>query len=114
MTNTRKPNAQDRERGRELRRLRKTRGLTQAAVAECIGVSTQQHGKYERGENRLSVDRYNAILKCLDELKPGQASGFSETAQARFEAPISKSAVQKRLVDLQEALNLFQRYLDQT
>ena len=113
MTDARKPNSKDRERGRELAQLRKDRRLTQAAVAERIGVSTQQYGKYERGENRLSVDRYDAILKCLDDLKPGLATGLGEKSQANFDAPISKSALQKRVDEMQAALKLFQRHLDQ-
>ena len=113
MTDPRKPNAEDRELGRQLKQLRKDRRLTQSAVAECSGVSTQQYGKYERGENRLSVSRRNTILKCLDELRPGQTAGFSETAQASFEAPISISAAQKSIDDANAALKILQRFVDQ-
>lgn len=112
MHDQRKPGLADKERGRELRRLRKSLGLSQTDVAAGVGVSTQQCGKYERGENRMSVDRYEAILSFLNSFS-GQTAGFSETLQTTFEAPVSKLALQKSLDEMQEALKLWQRFLDQ-
>lgn len=56
--------------GENLKRIRKSRGLTQAELAEKIGVTQACIGKYETGE-RASCDRttnvkYEAIAKALD------------------------------------------------
>ncbi len=99
--------------GKIITNLRDEKGWSQSELAQFSQVSRVMIGKYERGENRLSVDRYDAILKCLDDLKPGLATGLGEKSQANFDAPISKSALQKRVDEMQAALKLFQRHLDQ-
>lgn len=111
MNDTRKASPKDRERGRELSRKRKSLGITQAEIADRIGVSTQQYGKYERGENRMSVERYEAILAYFS-ASPGAANGLREARQAEFETPITKAALQKSLDQMRATLDLWQRYLD--
>lgn len=44
-----------REAGAQLRSLRTSRGLTQAQVAEVIGVSPQQYQKYEDAQTKCSL-----------------------------------------------------------
>lgn len=43
--------------GCQLRQARKSRGLSQAALGEAIGISFQQVQKYERGYNRVSASK---------------------------------------------------------
>jgi transcriptional regulator with XRE-family HTH domain len=53
--------------GATIRLRRKSRGLSQAALAEAIGVTFQQVQKYERGANRASASALSRIavaLKC--------------------------------------------------
>ncbi|MGE0281580.1 MAG: helix-turn-helix domain-containing protein [Rhizobiaceae bacterium] len=118
MTNPRKPSAEDRQHGRELARRRKSLGLSQGEVAAFLEVSTQQYGKYERGENRMSVARFEAIERFLSE-KEGGGDGLREAPQATFEAPITKSGLQKSIEQMRKnlqqinaTLDLWQRYLD--
>ncbi len=47
----------DVELGQRLRALRLTKGLSQQELGEPIGISFQQIQKYERGVNRISVNR---------------------------------------------------------
>ncbi len=51
--------------GRNLRKLREGVELTQKDVARLLGISFQQVQKYERGENRLPVDRLFALRKIF-------------------------------------------------
>ena len=51
--------------GRNFRTLREQAGLTQKEIAHRLGVSFQQIQKYERGENRLPVDRLHALKNIL-------------------------------------------------
>lgn len=108
MSSPRKPSIHDRERGRQLARMRKGLGLSQAEVAAVLGVSTQQYGKYERGENRLTASRYEALERYFRDT----AAGLSESAQARYQAPTTKSALQKSLDQIRAAVDLLQRHLD--
>lgn len=41
------------------------RGLTQAEIADRIGITLQQLSKYERGVNRLSAGRLWALARAL-------------------------------------------------
>ncbi|HHR6080516.1 TPA: helix-turn-helix domain-containing protein [Providencia alcalifaciens] len=43
--------------GYKIRKLRKEKGLSLLAVAQSIGISEQQQLRYERGNNRISIDR---------------------------------------------------------
>ena len=79
MTTSRKPDEGDRQRGRSLARLRRAAGMTQATLAQRMGLSTQQIGKYERGENRMSVSRYEVAMKILGQPSP-ETAGFAEEA----------------------------------
>jgi len=70
--------------------LRQNRQMSQRAFAEHIGVSFQQYQKYEKGRDRLSLEK--AILLCAklglplsvfmdDDTVP---QGFAETSQTGF------------------------------
>ncbi len=47
--------------GENLRSLREQAGLTQKQIARILGVTFQQIQKYERGENRLPVEKLHAL-----------------------------------------------------
>ena len=49
-----------------IRNIRWTRGLSQAQLAEMINVSYQQLQKYEKGTDKVSIDRLHQLAKALD------------------------------------------------
>ena len=51
--------------GATIRLRRKSRGLSQAALAEAVGVTFQQVQKYERGANRASASALSRIAVAL-------------------------------------------------
>ena len=55
----------DREIGLNIRRLRRAAGLSQAELANSLGLSYQQVQKYETGANRISVSRLMQIADAL-------------------------------------------------
>jgi len=59
------PTAFDIELGRKLKNARLALGLTQAAVAQAIGVAAQQVQKYENGRNRISASRLTQLGTAL-------------------------------------------------
>ncbi|EPO2449937.1 helix-turn-helix domain-containing protein [Providencia rettgeri] len=52
--------------GKELRRIRKGKGLSGAKVAKQLGISQQHYSRYECGKSRISVDTLLSILFVLD------------------------------------------------
>ncbi len=56
--------------GKRIREVRLLRGLTQANVAEQLGLSFQQLQKYETGHNRVSASRLYEIGSLLG-VEPG-------------------------------------------
>lgn len=83
---SRKPDQQDIEWGRQIARSRKKCGWTQDELGAEVGVTGQQIGKYERGQSRISVVRYEAIMHVLKRAKAAQP-GFAEE-QAAFHAEV--------------------------
>lgn len=55
----------DKEIGRKIKLLRRSRGLSQIELAGKIGVSFQQVQKYEKGSTRISVARLQEIAKAI-------------------------------------------------
>lgn len=55
----------DREIGRKIKSLRKSKGLSQIELAGKIGVSFQQVQKYEKGSTRISVARLQEIADAI-------------------------------------------------
>jgi transcriptional regulator with XRE-family HTH domain len=51
--------------GIEIKRIREAHGMSQMELAEEVGVSFQQIQKYEKGINRISVERIQQIAKAL-------------------------------------------------
>ncbi|MFQ6082559.1 MAG: helix-turn-helix domain-containing protein [Candidatus Aminicenantia bacterium] len=54
------------ELGQKLRKIRKAKGISQMKLAEKVGVSFQQIQKYEKGINKISVERLQQIAQALD------------------------------------------------
>lgn len=69
--------------GQIIRQYRKTKGMSQMDLAEAIGVSYQQVQKYEKGTNRISVDRLKQIADAfgitINELFQQEKLAVSET-----------------------------------
>ena len=84
---TRKSGPLDPTVGARIRMLRVNRGISQAVLAERIGVSFQQVQRYERGAARAGANRLARIASVLD-VSVGE---FFESSHA--EAPGSTSPV---------------------
>ncbi|WP_102958045.1 helix-turn-helix domain-containing protein [Mangrovicella endophytica] len=54
-------NQVDRHVGQRLRALRISRGISQTALGEAIGVTFQQVQKYESGSNRISASKLHRV-----------------------------------------------------
>lgn len=74
----------DRHVGNRVRILRAARGMTQAELAEKIGLSAQQLQKYEIGVNRISASRLYDMAQVLDADPNDFFEGFEI---GRVEAP---------------------------
>lgn len=60
------PHPVDIEVGRRLRVFRHNKGMTQAELADKVGIRFQQIQKYETGANRVSASRLCDIAKVLE------------------------------------------------
>jgi transcriptional regulator with XRE-family HTH domain len=56
----------DRLIGKRIAMRRRERGISQASLAERIGISFQQLQKYEQGQNRMTVARLASVSAELD------------------------------------------------
>lgn len=74
---------------KQLLSLRQTMGITQAQLAEEIGVSTQQVQKYERGHNRLIAGR---LMNFADAFEVSVLVFFPERDHSPV-APVPPSSV---------------------
>lgn len=62
----RSSNSLDQHIGKRIRERRTEIGLSQDALAKCLGVSFQQVQKYESGANRIAASRLYILAKTLD------------------------------------------------
>jgi transcriptional regulator with XRE-family HTH domain len=71
---------------------RQALGLSQTALAECVGVSFQQIQKYETGINRISASRLHQIALALG-AEPGSffpaPDSSRSTEEHRFSSPLA-------------------------
>ncbi|MGX4743127.1 helix-turn-helix domain-containing protein [Providencia rettgeri] len=51
--------------GNKITYYRKMKGMTLESLSKIIGVSEQQQSRYERGINRINIDRLNQYAKVL-------------------------------------------------
>src|SRR5690242_8724440 len=59
------PQEVDRHVGARVRERRLALGLTQQQLAELVGTTYQQAHKYEKGVNRISAGRLQAVARAL-------------------------------------------------
>lgn len=52
--------------GKRIRTIRLQRGLSQMQLADEVGVTYQQIQKYEKGTDRITVDRLRKIARALE------------------------------------------------
>ena len=80
--------------GKRLRQKRTLMGLSQAAIANAIGVTFQQVQKYERGINRMSASRMYDFARAMgvpvayffdDYSNDTRMPGMAENAAPAFE-----------------------------
>lgn len=101
--------------GRNFRSLREQAGLTQKEIAHRLGVSFQQIQKYERGENRLPVDRlhalknilgvsYHAFFRGLDKAESPDQSWQEKLFQrlAEIENPVLQNKIERVIAIMAE------------
>lgn len=50
----------------KIRTIRQTKGLTQDYLADKIGIDTVNYGRIERGQAKLTVDRFLEISEILE------------------------------------------------
>lgn len=108
----------DRSIAEELRQLRKAADVNQDEAAAFLGVSTQQYGKYERAEDRISAARYKALKEFLL-AKAAARGGLSEESVDYAAGPASHrhgqpepDAVRKAWNDLKRAGDAFVQALE--
>lgn len=73
--------------GARIRMLRVDRGISQAVLAERIGVTFQQVQKYERGASRIGTSRLAQIASVLD-VSVGGFFESSRTAPTGLNSPV--------------------------
>lgn len=104
----------DKALGRELAARRNAVRLTQQRVATRLGVSVRQYAKYERGQSRLSANRYEEILAIFREHSRG--SGFEESQMPYEPARPDKETLLQHLggfeSDLKSCLERLRVYRD--
>lgn len=52
--------------GNKIKSLRKNKGLSLITLAKTVGISEQQQLRYERGNNRISIDRLKQYSNYFD------------------------------------------------
>jgi transcriptional regulator with XRE-family HTH domain len=93
---SRKPDENDKAKGRELARLRKAAGLSQDRFATQLEISLKQLGKYERGQSRIPAGRYEAMTTMLRNLA-GALDGFAESQAPYAAREAAKEVLQQGL-----------------
>ena len=90
---------------------RKARGMSQRMFADFIGVSFQQYQKYEKGKDRISLEKAMILCAKLDlsldiflEDMDLPVAGFSETAQQAFDTVASFTPEQQEILDIYESI----------
>ena len=90
----------DEQLGPRLRSARVSSGMTQAELGRKVGVSPQQIGKYERGEDSLSVRRLQSLQYVLGaelvQFRPAQPVVSDEAAS--YDVPETEHMLTRRLL----------------
>ena len=87
--------------GARVRTARMARGMSQAALAENLGITFQQIQKYERGANRISASKLIEIARALG-LPPAELlRDLGDATGAEAELPPNAPGAQDLLVAYQ-------------
>ncbi len=109
--------AADRFLGGRIRQLRLEAGLSQAALAERVGVAYQQLAKYESGENGVSAARLFLLAEALGATPATLFDGLDELLGTPGpDGTRDEAALAARLRDNNERLQIadaFRRITDQ-
>lgn len=79
------------ESGKRIQMMRKSRGLTQSAFAEEIGVSLSMVKKIENGTKGLSIDLLIAVSSCLNVSFENIILGYSTSSFSSFDRDQTKN-----------------------
>ncbi len=82
--------------GAEIKRIRKSFGISQMKLAEKVGVSFQQIQKYEKGVNKISVEMLQRIAMAL---KVPVTTFFSKGNNHISEPVLKYSSGRKKLIN---------------
>lgn len=98
--------------GANIRAIRTARGLSQKEMAEALDVTFQQVQKYERGANRLPIDKLYLLKKKLhvpyDTFFEGMGEGSTpETLSQRIIEKLETISDERVLLHILGALDLF-------
>lgn len=105
-----RPDPVDVEVGHRIRIERLSRGLSQTALANQLGVTFQQVQKYEKGVNRVGAGRLTKIAEVL-----GVAVGSFFTGKEVLETEIGRKADEAsplKLLTVSGAFRLLRAYAD--
>jgi transcriptional regulator with XRE-family HTH domain len=102
------PDHIDMEVGQRIRIHRKTRGLSQTALADQLGVTFQQVQKYENGRNRIGAGRLTRIAQVLD-VPVATLLGVSDTTNIKSNNR-GKDSWPPKLLTVAGALRLLRSY----
>jgi transcriptional regulator with XRE-family HTH domain len=98
------PHALDVAIGQRIREQRRSAGLSQASLADAIGVTFQQIQKYERGANRISFSRLAGVAVALGCRVSDLAEGLDGAGAAEQVRGLNE------LVGVSGALELLEAY----
>lgn len=90
--------------GRRIRELRKTRGMTQARLAELADLSVNYLGKVERGEAQATL---KSLFAIADSLQVNSSAFFSPLDRAEITDPelhMDKHEIVRRMRELMDVL----------
>ena len=117
-TNGKRSTRYDRHVGGRLRLARNSRGMSQSALGETLGLTFQQVQKYERGTNRISAGRlfevsiilkieidyfFDGLDKCAEPF-PIEVVDDEAVSLSKMIWSIEDSVVRKLILDLISAL----------
>ncbi len=106
--------------GNRIKEIRKSKGLSQGAVASQLGVSQATYGKIEKNSAQLSIDKLDKMAQILgvsgaELLGWPQASGSSASAQQLEELQLAhdenKKVMQKLLQSKDEQIEVLKELI---
>ncbi|EFB72943.1 MULTISPECIES: helix-turn-helix domain-containing protein [Providencia] len=78
--------------GNKIKLLRKEKGLSLIAVAKGVGISEQQQLRYERGNNRISIDRLKQYANYFN-ISLNQFFSFNENEKEKIKYEVNKTLI---------------------